>query len=458
MTSMIDSQPAPAVQPRPVPPRAPRAFAQPVKDLWRLRWAAFCLSTFLLFEMIDMFGLMGGVGDPHAGDGNSVNQIVVIALTGMMALCCWRPSRMEANLAIPWPLLGLFGYCLFTLTWSDVPLIGFRRLVLAVMSMWLLFRCVNELGYGRTLFFVRAVFIMLLVANYLAVMFSPHGIHGYVFGDASTEAGSWRGAMIHKNIAGPACALTIMFFVFDRRTMPVMLRNAVLVAVVIFLWFTQSKSSMSSLAIALTTGYAVRFLRISKGSQTVIYVGLVAVLLLAVGGLFYSNALEQLDDPNAFTGRMQIWMALLLYAKQHLWTGAGFSSFWQVGTASPILHLAKGWVAEEAAAGHNGYLDLTVTIGLPGMILAVVLLLLRPAQRLMLAEKMPSESRSLLFSVVVFCICNNFAESQLIGGMLIDQMFLSIVLALMPFALGEPMVGRGGRKLLTYAGPQRHKA
>lgn len=444
MTSMIDR------------PRA--SFAAPIKDFWRLRWAAFCLSAFLLFEMIDMNGLMGGVGDPHAGDGNSVNQIVVIGLTGMMALCCWRPSRMDANLAIPWPLLGMFAYCLFTLLWSDVPLIGFRRLVLAVMSMWLLFRCVNELGYGRTLLFIRWVFIALLAANYLAVMFSPHGIHGYVFGDASTEAGSWRGAMIHKNIAGPACALTVMFFIFDRRTMPVMLRNAVLGAVVVFLWFTQSKSSMSSLAIALLAGYCVRFLRISKGSQTMIYVGLAIALLLAIGGVFYSDALEQLDDPNAFTGRMQIWLALILYTKQHLWTGAGFASFWQVGTASPILHLTRGWVAEEAPAGHNGYLDLLVTIGLPGTILAVLVLLLLPAQRLMLAEKMPPERRSLLFAVIVFCICNNFAESELIGGMLIDQMFLSIVLALIPLAMGEPTVGRKGTRLLTYAGPQRHRA
>ena len=85
----------------------------------------------------------------------------------------------------------------------------------------------------------------------------------------------------------------------------------------------------------------------------------------------YSDALAVLlSDPGALSGRAQIWPLLISYSQQHPWTGAGFGSFWQIGDNSPIWELTDGWVAEIASHGHNGYLDLIVTIGYPGMLLA----------------------------------------------------------------------------------------
>jgi len=413
--------------------------------LWRPRWAGICLVGFLLFGLIGLNPLADNNSMAGSSDGNMGQQVVIIGLTGLLLLTTWRPGNLRANLALSWPILGLLAYCLFTLAWSAVPMIGLRRLALTTIGLWVLYRATNELGYGRTLLLMRIVAIILLVANYLAVMFTAHGIHHYELGSISTEAGSWRGIMIHKNLTGSATAISAILFIFDRRGLSRAFCNVVLVALLVFLVFTQSKTSISSMGAALAAGYAIRFLKVSNRSQTAISAIVLLLAALPLAAIYFGDLLETLNDPNAFTGRGQIWALLFRYAGDHFWTGAGFGSFWQVGAASPVLSLASGWVAELAAAGHNGYLDLLVTIGFPGLMLAVLVLLVMPAQRLMLADSAPRASRSLLFSIVVFCIFNNLTESELISGVIVDQMFLTITLALIPMIAParKPVTSKG---------------
>lgn len=408
--------------------------------LTRTRWSAFCLVAFLLLAMLGLNPLGADAVNAQVSDGSIGNQLVAVALMMMLLLTTWRREQIGVNLALPASILLLLAYCLLSVSWSLVPDIAVRRLALAFITMWVLFRATTELGYARTLWLLRITMGVLLVANYFTVFFLDHGIHRFEFGAYTGLVGNWRGLLGHKNLAGPVAAFTVLLFLFDRRGASRTLFNMIIAAALVFLYFTQSKSTMSGLMIAVAAGYAVR-LRFFHSTQWLVQGLLSLLVLVPLAAVLFVDVVQRSIDPNAFSGRMQIWLVLLSYVQDHFWTGAGFGSVWHVGNVSPILALGEGWVSDLAAAGHNGYLDLLAEAGLPGLVLGVVALLMLPVRRLY-AATMPVPCRSLLFAIIVFCVWNNLAESQFIDGKTIDQLFLSIAIALIGLAPSPAQVGK----------------
>lgn len=80
-------------------------------------------------------------------------------------------------------------------------------------------------------------------------------------------------------------------------------------------------------------------------------------------------------DPT-FTGRSAIWEFALAAVAEKPIIGHGYAAFWDDVTARQTSPGAE-W-ATSAAHSHNSYLDLAVTIGLPGLVLVVLVLVLAP--------------------------------------------------------------------------------
>jgi O-antigen ligase len=80
-------------------------------------------------------------------------------------------------------------------------------------------------------------------------------------------------------------------------------------------------------------------------------------------------------DPT-FTGRSDIWEFALAAVAERPVIGHGYAAFWDDVTERQT---AKGseW-AVTAAHSHNSYLDLAVTIGLPGLLLVILVFVLAP--------------------------------------------------------------------------------
>jgi O-antigen ligase len=79
----------------------------------------------------------------------------------------------------------------------------------------------------------------------------------------------------------------------------------------------------------------------------------------------------------SFTGRTDVWQLLLYYTSLKPITGAGFQSFWQLNTDSPALRYGGSWLST-AFYGHQGWLDLAATVGIPGVIFAFGFVVWRP--------------------------------------------------------------------------------
>jgi O-antigen ligase len=394
----------------------------------RRRWlAGFALVMTIEQALVAYDFLQIGASATAEPQGDIWRQVTFLAICGILLLA---PANARPPMRIPVSVVVLLGYCLVTVLWAIDPVIALRRLAFASMVIWILVRSIGDLGAVRTLNLIRATLLALLVLNYIFVLFTPYGVHTATLDEGESVIGDWRGIMQNKNLAGSGCALTVLLFSFDRDRLPTWLCGGVVAAALFFLAMAQSKTSIGVLAIAAAAGAIMRLYN-PRHRSLVLPVALIALVgVLQLIEMYSGVIANMIDDPSALTGRGAIWPLLLEYASDHLWTGAGYGSFWQIGDASPIWTLTSGWVASVAAHGHNGYLDLLVTIGLPGLVLAIAVLFVWPALRLLYSTNISRARRALLTSLMVFAAGHNLTESTLLAGVSPSYVFLMIAIIL----------------------------
>ena len=78
-----------------------------------------------------------------------------------------------------------------------------------------------------------------------------------------------------------------------------------------------------------------------------------------------------------FTGRTDVWQFVSERLTQRPLTGFGFAAFW--GTPEVVYGMGQNEVwANTAGHAHNGYLDLALTVGIPGAVLGFLWLVVLP--------------------------------------------------------------------------------
>jgi O-antigen ligase len=368
------------------------------------------------------------------GEGNVFRQLCYICAFFCAMLAAGALSRPARLLAIPLPIVAAIFWCLASLTWAVAPSIGARRLILTITIIWTIFLAVNEAGLARTMSTLRIVLVGALVVNYAAVVLAPSmSIHHAVeIGDPGL-VGDWRGVMGHKNFAGPTCGFTILYFVFGAQRMKLAWRAVILLAAALFLYKSGSKTSIGLTGITLIAGGLFSFYDARvRGLILPLLIGTVALAVL-LGLQLVPELLTMLSRPDALTGRGQIWPVLLAFVRDHPLTGSGFGSFWNIGPDSPAFDYGRGWVVA-MAQGHNGYLDILVTVGVPGLILVVFATLIVPFGKLLSSQTIDNDVARLLFASMLFCAGHNFTESTIFDRDLIVEVFLMITIALIYLA------------------------
>ncbi|PHP18679.1 hypothetical protein CG471_16245 [Sphingobium sp. IP1] len=402
----------------------------------RMATAMVALVGLMLVSMVTV-SFQGVDAAAESEQGDVVRQIllgglfiVFLLVAGPTPPALGSGSRRAGGLPLPFSMIIFLGYCLISVSWAIAPLVSLRRLGLTVIVIWMIFRAVGELGYGRTVKLIRWTLLGVMVANFISLLIPGVGLQPDTPGGDPGVVGDWRGLQPHKNIGGAVCAFTMIFFLFDRRSISTYILVPVLMACALFLYFSHSKTSEGVLLVALLSGWLIR--PYSADYRALLAPALVigAGLALQLGTLYLGDLSVMMADPSALSGRSQIWPLLLTYASEHPLKGAGFGSFWQIGDDSPIYSFTDGWIAQYAGHGHNGFLDLLVTLGVPGLLLGVLALIVWPLMRLLLSLSIPKGRRSLLLALLIFCIGHNVTETSLMDRAAVVQIFLVLAIAL----------------------------
>ncbi|MBB4857242.1 O-antigen ligase [Novosphingobium chloroacetimidivorans] len=406
--------------------------------------AGFAFFTMILLAPAMVVREVAAGDISGSGEGSAVRQIGYVAILAFSIFAAMKQGPGAKALIMPWPLLLALAWCWLSLSWAINPGVAIRRLVLMTIVVWNTFIVMQAAGYERTIKILRILFVTVLIAGYLVVVAYPQmGVHMMLDGDIQlTVVGNWRGLMGHKNIAGAACAMTILLFLYDAKQIKSWIRWAVIAAAAFFLFKAQSKTSAGMLGIALLCGWI--FQRYDERIRS--FAIPMIMFLTAAGWFFYSTyqsfVLENLLNPKFFTGRGFIWDAMIRYSSEHILLGSGYGSFWDAGQDSPIYDYGQGFV-KTAGSGHNGYLDLLVSVGLPGLVLVVFAAVIWPAWKL-LSSRITPQRGALAVAMLLFCMGHNVTESSLLERDTLIGVMMMIAVAI---AQNWEQVGTVTRKM-----------
>ncbi|WBL79894.1 O-antigen ligase family protein [Bradyrhizobium xenonodulans] len=277
--------------------------------------------------------------------------------------------------------LCLVGWLLLNIVFSESRGVSIQRFVLAasVTSLAVLLPLLPPTQRSFNLC-LGAAALALLVLCYLGVFLAPqYAMHTALDIGEPQLAGDWRGSFGHKNVASPVMTILVYVGIYLCAVGSFVMGPAIAALAGIFLIFTGGKtSSVLCLAIYALASlvYVTRSLWLKR---LICFVPLIVMNLLTVGSVL-SPALGSVTrmlplDPT-FTGRSAIWEFALAAVAEKPIIGHGYAAFWDDVTARQTAQGSE-W-ATSAAHSHNSYLDLAVTIGLPGLMLVILVFVLAP--------------------------------------------------------------------------------
>lgn len=317
--------------------------------------------------------------------GNAATQIAFLAIgcAAALAVASMGPSRLMTLATPPLILLGLW-LCV-SVALSPLPAVSARRLVLLLIVVLTAAAILLSMRSVRQFADIAAgVSLAILVVSYLALLVVPDlSTHTALDIREPEHAGSWRGVFAHKNEAGAMCVLFLFVGLLARAQGTRILGNAVVVLAVIFLIGSGSKTA---LGLAPTVLLSTALIRVAApAARAVILLGPAFILAFAtVGGLLIpgvADAIAAVLPDVSFTARTDIWKFALDHIQEKPLTGWGYGAFWKTEAVIYGSNEANTW-ASEADQAHNGYLDVALVLGIPGLLLTLWAFALEPLRDL----------------------------------------------------------------------------
>ena len=337
--------------------------------------------------------------------GNLANQLGYSTL--FVLLLAWNLFHQPQRLLLlvrPILIVTLLWFALTVVTSWD-PAQSARRLAFALVTICIAGMVLLVPKTPRHFADVMAVVVLIvLVACYLGVALAPQlTIHQASDVIEPELAGDWRGIFGHKNEASAVMVLFVFIGIFVARVRSLGLGAVIVMLALPFLYFTHSKTAMAALPLTLIVSVVMaRAAKPANGIAVALSL-LVALNVLSIGSIYFApiHAVVDAIMPDAtFTGRTDIWKFAIDHVAQRPITGYGFATFW--GTEQVVYGMTGATWANTASHAHNGFVDLALTIGIPGSALVTLWLIVLP---LVDYYRAPDESESAALKMLFLRIC-----------------------------------------------------
>jgi O-antigen ligase len=401
-------------------PRSGSIAVQPAVDADTLVRSVLFVAVYLAIWI--SFHPFPSLADPpqELETGDRINQIGFSLLFLTLAGWCYFNEPRRLLLLLRPVLVAALAWCALSVIASWEPALAARRLaftliVMSIAAMSLLLPK-NPRHFAELL---AAVVLIVLALCYLGLVLVPQlAIHQATDFVEPEHAGEWRGLFAHKNEAGAAMVLFICVGMFVARMRSFALGGLIVALAGVFLVFTESKNAIGVLPLVLILSHIIALRRRPSVGLTLVLAILFTFNLFSVGSVLFepiSKLNEALMPDPTFTGRTEIWKAAMQYVAQRPLTGYGFSAFW--GTPEVLFGLGEhaSWV-NAASDAHNAYLNLALTIGLPGLLLTILWVVISPITDFYRQERTPqTEPVQMLFlRICLFSMFSACFESSIL--------------------------------------------
>ncbi|SFD13071.1 O-antigen ligase [Bosea sp. CRIB-10] len=398
---------------------------------------ALLFTATLLFYLVTLTPFIdlsaAGTSDAATAKSNTINQLIYLCLTAALWLTVFNsPGRHLVARPRGLLIVLLFWFAVVS-AFSAQPDLALKRVFLAMLTiingsiLLLLPRSERQFAGMLTLCCLGA-----LGVAYVGVVLMPElAIHQASEVREPMNAGLWRGHFAHKNVAAAAMVIISFAGLYLFGTGRRLLGGAIVLLAVVFLTRTGGKSAAMALPGILAIAWVFERWRTMRTPMVVI--GIAAVNMLTIGcsvSPAMRGLVAQLGIDPSFTNRTDIWKIGAGAALDNPLTGYGFQLFWQTDAMVHKGGAAASW-AFAAFNGHNAYLDMAITTGLPGLALTLILLVWLPLRDIGRAEATTNDPaltrffvRIWLYGVLVACVESLFFQSgSLIWFMLVVAIF-----------------------------------
>ena len=327
-------------------------------------------------------------------DMTSGNETMTYAVFGGLALLTALltiPENRQGLATLLTPGFLIFGaWLLVSVVTSTDLMVSVKRFTLtaaaAAVASMLFFLPRSQSEMAR--WFAVAV-LGLLATCYLGIVFAPNlSIHLATDLQEPLLAGDWRGVFGHKNVAAAVMVMMLFLGIYIMRSGLPIAGFACVALAVIFIFNAGGKSAFALGVITFVLSFTVTIVK-SFWLRAIMLISPLLLLNLLSVGTVMSDRLAAIADAlpfdTSFTGRTEIWIFALQSLRPRLWLGYGFSAFWGTG-ATRSTPAGMEWAAT-VAHSHNGYLDTALTMGLPGLVLLILVLVIAPLRNFHLADR-----------------------------------------------------------------------
>ena len=389
------------------------------KTAWVEYLAPLCYIGFLVFLFVN--------GKPFdtrqqnlavsidSGEGDPVRQIIYLSLcaTSFVSVAIYGVRKSM----YPFFVSLLVFYAVVSSIWAVDTSISFRRAILNVVVICGIANFVGALGPERAYILFRRTLAVIMVVSLVSVFVVPGLARHPAWEPDPGLVGAWKGVFSQKNHASAIASIAILLYCHECMNRLGAIKLFVLACSIIFLLGTKGKTSIGMLVPALMVGVSFRFLMRSEKGKIVMLIGVCAFFatIIILGGLFSAQIIAKLSDPMAFTGRVAIWQIAVRFIEGHLLLGSGYGDFWNAGPTSPVLKLSgEHWVAD-VLHSHNGYLEMLVFMGVPGLLIAILGVVIMPFVYLIQMPLRFAAGGAMFSSVWLYCLMHNFLEAYLLA-------------------------------------------
>ncbi|KAA9368559.1 O-antigen ligase family protein [Ochrobactrum quorumnocens] len=316
--------------------------------------------------------------------GDAVNQLG-FGLVGAIALASLamfaEPGKVLRLVSLGWLLM--FGLLLASAFVSPDPSTAIRGIMLTLIGVLAIVAVLalpqDADGYSWMLLVVASIVIFI---SYAGVVLLPNlGTHGADAGEPQNSF-LWRGVFTHKNIAGPVMAIFAFAGIYLWRRGWRFSGALIALFALFFVAHTGSKTTAALVPFAMLLVIGPGMFGMRGLAPLMIFAIQVVFALFTIGTVLFEPlhqiVLQFSVDPT-FTGRTSIWAFAIDALHNRPWIGFGYESFWgaeRVKEAANPYYL--DWDVRGIVHGHNGYLDITLSMGLIGLICAIVVIIIMP--------------------------------------------------------------------------------
>ncbi|NMG07239.1 O-antigen ligase family protein [Brasilonema sp. UFV-L1] len=320
----------------------------------------------------------------------------------------------------------LVGLCLLSFSWSEFPnytlSIATEVLIMAFFGLYFAIRFSLKEQ-------VQLLAVTLLIVCFLSVIFAlvfpAVGIHG-----AHEEyPGAWRGVYGQKNAFGSVMVLSsLTFFALPKENSTLYKWFGFSFSLVLILLSTSKTSLVISFLLILVMMFYKNFRW--QGKISIIFIDIGILILGCIALFVFSNWIELITglgrDPT-LTGRTPLWGYGLSRLMERPLLGYGFAAFFAPNSHYAVeagYAVGTNWIAPNA---HNGFLDISLDLGLIGLSLFFITYFIAFARALKLAYASEHPENVWPLAYLTYLALNNVTESSLMAQFSTNWMLFVVV-------------------------------